>query len=265
MMKKMPSYDPDLIAALAEGSLDPEMAAAAERRIASNPSAAAELAAQRAALAAWRDAEPALLTAAESLRLRDAVAAALHLDSESAVLSIRRRRTPWTTIAVAAATVVAAAVLLPLALFSSDDARNLDSLAGETADYSSVSVREEAEDGGDLLGAMVPAADETAPQESGLSATTTEGWADAENSRLWSDLAARLYADPVVLFAKADPDLDTCRPEAVALLGEFSVSSAEILTASGMVIVWFTSVDDTEMDSLIIFDPTDCTVHAQHP
>ena len=76
----MAKYDPDRIAALAAGSLDPAEAAALEAEIAADPRAAAELAAQRLALDAIRRAPAPVLSADERTELRRAVAAALHLE-----------------------------------------------------------------------------------------------------------------------------------------------------------------------------------------
>ena len=76
----MSKYDPDRIAALAAGSLDPAEAAAFEAEIAADPRATAELAAQRLALGAIRRSPAPVLSADERAELRRAVAAALHLE-----------------------------------------------------------------------------------------------------------------------------------------------------------------------------------------
>ncbi len=264
----MRSYDPELIAALAEGTLDSETAAALERRIASDPDAAAELAAQKAAIAVWREVEPPLMTTAESARLRANIAEALNLHPEASVV-IHRRRTPWTTIAVAAATVVAAAVLLPLTLFSGPKDATSTRLAGDGAD---TSVREETQADEALLGAAPDGAEGTATEAAPLNGdlseqTTAAGWVSVggEQYTTWSDLADDLYSNPEALLERADPDLDACRADATRILGDPSALAVQIESPSETAIVWFTPLDDARIDRLVIVDSLDCTVLEQRP
>ncbi len=111
----MAKYDPDRIAALAAGLLEPAEAAALEKEIAADPRAAAELAAQRLALEALRRAPAPVLSAEERTELRRAVAAALNLEEAPAAAVVSsRRRVPWRPLAVAAAALAVVAAVVPL-------------------------------------------------------------------------------------------------------------------------------------------------------
>ena len=73
----MRRYDPDVIAALAEGRMDPDEAAELEREIAADPIASAELEAHRSALAFMQEFEAPTLSESERSDLRSTVAAAI--------------------------------------------------------------------------------------------------------------------------------------------------------------------------------------------
>ncbi len=127
----MPRHDPDIIAALAEGRLDPDEAAALEREISTDPIASAELAAHRIALAAAADAPKPSMSMAERSELRDAVADALGIgDEEPAVDPTAERRVPWASLGIAAATLAGLMAIVPIAgLLSTggaDDAASLE-------------------------------------------------------------------------------------------------------------------------------------------
>lgn len=105
----------ELIAALAEGSLDDAAAREAEAAIARDPKAAAALADHRAALAAIGDAEPAHLSVAESRRLREAVAGAVGLAPGVAAPDARpARRALWPALTGSAAVLVALLAIIPM-------------------------------------------------------------------------------------------------------------------------------------------------------
>lgn len=111
----MPRHDPDIIAALAEGRLDPDEAVAIAREIAADPVAAAELADHRAALDAMSSAPRVELTEAERTDLRAAVADALGLvEPEPAAVSVSRH-VPWGSIGIAAAALAALIAVVPVA------------------------------------------------------------------------------------------------------------------------------------------------------
>jgi len=127
----MPRHDPDVIAALAEGRLDPDEAASLEREIATDPIASAELAAHRIALAAAADASKPSMSMTERSELRDAVAEALGIgDEEPAVDPTTERRVPWASLGIAAATLAGLMAIVPIAgLLSTggaDDAASLE-------------------------------------------------------------------------------------------------------------------------------------------
>ena len=127
----MPRHDPDVIAALAEGRLDPDEAAALEREISTDPIASAELAAHRIALAAAADAPKPSMSMTERSELRDAVAEALGIgDEEPAVDPTTERRVPWASLGIAAATLAGLMAIVPIAgLLSTggaDDAASLE-------------------------------------------------------------------------------------------------------------------------------------------
>ena len=135
----MKDSDRDLIAALADGSLPPEEAAALEARMAGDPAATAELEAQRTALAALSAAGPARLTDAERTELRRTLTDQLGLETEPAptVTSRRRWRFNWAAVTVAAAAVFAIAIIAPLT--------NLLSTSGsdDAAEFAPVEASEE--------------------------------------------------------------------------------------------------------------------------
>jgi hypothetical protein len=110
----MPRYDPDIIAALAEGRLAPDEAARIEREIASDPVAAADLAAHRVALTALAGATPLMLTELERAGLRASIADAIGLAGASPVAVATSRRVPWGSLGVAAAALFGLIAIVPL-------------------------------------------------------------------------------------------------------------------------------------------------------
>jgi hypothetical protein len=112
----MPRHNPDVIAALAEGRLDPEEAAAMEREISSDPVASAELAAHRIALTAVADAPKAEMSLAEKSELRAGVAEALGITAaEQVVDEPAARKVPWASLGIAAATLAGLMAIVPVA------------------------------------------------------------------------------------------------------------------------------------------------------
>ena len=130
----MPRYDPDVIAALAEGRLDPEEAATVEREIAADPVAATQLAELRIALEAAAEAARPELTVSEITDLRAAVADALGITTPEAVAEAPPRRVPWGSLGIAAAALAGLVAVVPvvglLSTGGADDAASLD-LAAE--------------------------------------------------------------------------------------------------------------------------------------
>lgn len=131
----MPRYDPDVIAALAEGLLDPEEAATVEREIAADPAAATQLAELRIALEATAEAARPELTMSERSDLRAAVADALGITTPE-VVAPAPRRIPWGPLGIAAAALAGLIAVVPvvglLSTGGADDAATLN-LAAEAA------------------------------------------------------------------------------------------------------------------------------------
>jgi len=176
----MTRYDPEIIAALAEGRLDPQEAEALERAIAADPVASADLAAQRTALEAMRDEPAPMLTTAERSDLRRRIAAELGLTPAEAPAPAPRR-IAWGSIAVAAAALVGVIAIVPvvgLLTTSGDGDAAAVSLADEASEATARS--------GDLQAeAVVPEAAGTTvdgfdgpPAVTASPTTATDGGAD---------------------------------------------------------------------------------------
>jgi len=135
-VRPMPRYDPDVIAALAEGRLDPEEAATVEREIAADPVAATQLAELRVALEAAAEAARPELTVSERSDLRAAVADALGITTPEVAAQPLPRRVPWGSLGIAAAALAGLIAVVPvvglLSTGGADDAATLD-LAAEAA------------------------------------------------------------------------------------------------------------------------------------
>ncbi len=133
MVRPMPRHDPDAIAALAEGRLDPEEAATLEREIAADPIAATQLAELRIALEAAAEAVRPELTVSERSDLRAAVADALGITTPDAVSQTVPGRVPWGSLGIAAAALAGLIAVVPVVgLLSTGGADDLASfpLAG---------------------------------------------------------------------------------------------------------------------------------------
>ena len=131
---KMHEHDQDIIMALAEGSLDPAAAAAAEAAIADCAECRRDLELQRVALAALDDAPPVYLTATESSQLHDRLHKQLGTGLQRAQPAPSLR--PWGRWVGAAlgsaAVLLAVFLLLPTMLGGSDD-DTADTTAFESA------------------------------------------------------------------------------------------------------------------------------------
>ena len=251
----MAKYDPDRIAELAAGLLEPAEATALEQEIAADPRAAAELAAQRLALEALRRAPAPVLSAEERTELRRAVASALNLEeAPTAAVVSSRRRVPWRPLAVAAAALVIVAAVVPLVglLSVGEDQTAMTTQAG-----SAVSPRTGEEDGdAGLLNESLPGTTVTSTSDSTVAMTYTA----------IPPMIEGLLADPAALIAEADTDFSTCRAEAEDLLGKAgNPAGAAVPWESGEVVVWFVSVDGATVQSLAVFDPAGCLLLASPP
>ena len=245
----MAKYDPDRIAELAAGLLEPAEATALEQEIAADPRAAAELAAQRLALEALRRAPAPVLSAEERTELRRAVAAALNLEEAPAAAVVSsRRRVPWRPLAVAAAALVIVAAVVPLVgLLSVGEDRTAMTSQAES-DMSPRIAEDEA--------------NESLPGDGLLGVESTAAMVYTAQA------IEELLADPPALIAAAaaDTDFSTCRAEAEDLLGKAgNPAGAAVPWESGEVVVWFVSGDGATVQSLAVFDPAGCVLLASHP
>lgn len=270
----MTRFDPELISALAEERLAPGEAEALEREIAGDPDAAAELAAQRRALAVLRGAPAVRLTEAESVLLRAAVAESLGLSSQAAPAASRaRRRAPWGAIAVAAASLVAIVAIVPsigLLNTGGDDATDTTVLAGTATEQEAATRDEAAADGGQVLQAEPTPA---AAEGEALSEELAEAVPPPVATTVAADMAAAVTAvDPALqrlfdenLAPDPDPTVDSCRDQAVGVLGVETadgLSGALItLDEGGEAVVWFVE-DDGGLDAAAAFSTSDCILLA---
>ena len=259
----MAKYDPDRIAALAAGSLEPAEAAAFEAEIAADPRAAAELAAQRAALEAIRRAPAHVLSAAERTELRRAVAEALHLEDPAwaARAAAPRRRVPWRPLAVAAAALAALVAAVPLfgllSVGGGDEAATTVALEATTLAPTAAFATSDAQGAENLAGQVVPAETTTADALLG----------PAERAMEEADKAvADLLADPAALFAPAPAGtILPCLEQARTLLEADDPAGARVSRSEGELVAWYVSDDGATVKRLVVFDPAACEFLAAYP
>ena len=252
-MISMRDYDPELMAALAEGTLDPKEAAALEREIADNPEASAELAFQRQALQAIAGAGRPALSPAESLALRAAVAAAVHLEPATVPPAATRRRFHWMPAAVAAAALAAVIAIVPLlnalSIGHGDAAGITVAAVSSTADDAEPYAATGSSDSARNLGSESALA--------GEAATVPPAVAKALSS---------LVGDPAALLASVDPQLTLCSVEAAAYFPAGVLPRVALVPVdAAQAVAWFSSADGTAIDRLVLLDPVTCSVIAQYP
>jgi hypothetical protein len=233
----MHRFDPELIAALAEGSLDEKEARRLEDEIAGDTAAAAELAMQRAAIDALAGAPRPAMSDSERTRLRSSVAASLGL-SVSADRAPAPRRVAWSAIAVAGAALVAIIAIVPVVgLLSTDDgdagsatspleigADSFDDAASQQRTAADLEVADPL-DGEEPAPAFGGGSAE-APATTTVAAVTTAPISDtttvatAEDSGGVADDLERLREDAVALAALAGPvgESTPCGDEAIMAL-----------------------------------------------
>jgi len=269
----MAEYDPDRIAALAAGALDPAEAAALEADIAADPRAAAELAAQRLALDTLRRAPAPVLSAAERTELHRAVAAALHLEEapQAVPAPAVRRRAFWRPAAVAAAALAALVAAVPLfGLLSSGEEAELAATtildqAGAVSRDTALAPAEGPEQG--LLGDGLFEANATTE----ITSTTAASITSALPESRWADPADKtvqeLIAQPAALFAPAPGATLPCGDEARILLRTEKPSAAlvPLSDGDGQLVVWFLSADGDTVQQLVAFAPETCEFLAAYP
>ena len=280
----MPRHGPELIAALAEGTLDPEVAARLEREIAADPRSAAELAAQRAALEALRMAPPPELSALERASLHEAVAAAVHLErTTTASAPATRRRVPWGPIAVAAASLAGLLVAVPLigllsvgggddattetvALATTEAADRDENPAPEAApSLAEESLVATADDAEGAAGGVEFAAETTTTVIAMDPGTTAAPATTTLRRRLDGETALAEFLAGLQEPAELDALEEECSPEAAKLLTDSPGRAVRIFLEAGEAIVWFTSAEDGTVTRALVFDPADCLLLAEGP
>ena len=266
----MPRFDPDTIAALAEGRLDAEGAGELEIAIAANPAASAELAAHRRALDAARSAQPPTLSAAERTMLRATVAAAL--GGEAAALApakIKRRHVPWAAISVAAAAFAALVAIAPLAhlLSAGEESASAPTLGAldELDTTTTPSLDATAELGLGQVETPTPAGTDTADNTSTTAgATATDGTSQEDE-----DTRKRLTAafDALVVAGAESPTDDTpCLAAGRSYLGDVPLLTASFTALDDVTLVaFYVAGNDDTVIAAIGFDPADCSVRVTYP
>ena len=269
----MRRYDPDTIAALAEGRLDPERARELERAIAADPIAAAELADHRLALAATKGAPSPMLSVDERAGLRSAISSALGLEAPVRTTTGRApRRVPWAAVTVAALSLVALVAAVPLAnlLSTGEDAAAAPTFGAiegySTTDATLPSPSDTAALPTDGLDA--PATADFAGTEAATTTTTKDtirvAAADPEERSLLLEAfdAASIPPDRAV-----EPDDDT----PCVALGREDPGGTPLYTISftakddATIVVFYTLAEDGSLGAAIGYDAIDCSVRVSYP
>ena len=269
----MHSFDPDRIAALAEGTLTPVDAAALEAQIAADPAAAADLVAQRAALEAIRGARPRRLDERERVALHAAVATQLGLTGSSAPVPMQRRHLAWGPIAVAATTLVAVIAFAPMVSdLGGGDADGDTAAVAETATTVASGEGFEAVPLGTQLPEPTATAGDAGDDRGTAEATTTvAGMLDrAAYLPAVADDLALLKSDPEALTVLGRPVEDTtpCRAEATEYFGsadlttfDYPVANSDPMLEPTTYVVFLLPAPDGVGGgerTLVAFDPVDC-------
>ena len=271
----MRRYDPDTIAALAEGRLDPERARELERAIAADPIAAAELADHRLALAATKGAPSPMLSVDERAGLRSAISSALGLEAPASATSGRAlRRVPWAAVTVAALSLVALVAAAPLAnlLSTGEDAAaapTFGAIEGFSTTAATLSSPGDTAAPLPTDGLDAPAAADLAATEAATTTTTTTDTirvaaGDPEERSLLLEAfdAASIPPDRAV-----EPDDDT----PCVALGREDPGGTPLYTISftakddATIVVFYTLAEDGSLGTAIGYDAIDCSVRVSYP
>jgi len=267
--------DHDLIAALAEGRLEPREAEEAERAIAADPEATAVLAAHRSALGAIGALQPATLTGSERSDLRTRVAAEVGLDLSPQ--PVARRRAPWAAISIAAATLAALVAIVPITGLLTDPGDSTAETLGvaEVDDAARTSSQDGQAPGEYDLGAdAVTESDGTGDPVSTTEAAAIVSAPVGEEARG----AAEELSSWISTFAEdpSSPEMDDAVFEATEATGcvsearialdarEEPLLVVELQYGDGQALIFFTTADDM-VASLVAFSPGDCSVLATLP
>jgi hypothetical protein len=257
----MPEFDHDLIAALAEGRLDPSEAAAAERVIAADGEATAALAQHRRALAATRGAPPPTLTEGERERVHMAVAEAIGFDRTPAPAA-SGRRAPWGAITVAAATLAALVAVVPIAGLLNGDQPDSSAVSLGLAEVDASGARYGEDDGAEPTAGV----DSTIQPTDGMSTTAASGDSEGAPVAPDADVEETLTAladDPAGSGYKAtSPTSETaCAAEASDQIDAApdALEFIEMTIGDRQVLVFFTIVDGA-IDGAAAYSPADCAL-----
>lgn len=262
----MHEHDTDLVAALAEGTLDGTEATAAEAAIAACPRCAADLAAQRTAVEATGSLGTARLTDAERTDLRASIASAVGLDLHPAPVESptkRRRGIPWPSVAVAALSVLAVVAVVPLigtlTTSGSDDAASSVELAltsSTVAEEQELDAAADDQAGGDADGERELAAATEAPTTT-LAATAESGDTFTAAATLDEIVEA---ADELLELAEPAPGR-ACGDAAADLFDDFAdVSVAPVPLGDGEGRAYLVSPDGETVEGLVVFAADGCDV-----
>ncbi|MEX1208192.1 MAG: hypothetical protein WEE36_06205 [Acidimicrobiia bacterium] len=255
----MPEFDHDLIAALAEGRLDPSEAAAAERVIAADGEATAALTQHRRALAAMRAASPATLTDGERNRVQMAVAEAIGLDRAPAPPA-SGRRAPWGAIGVAAVTLAALVAVVPIAGLLTSDQPDSSAVSLGIAEVDRSSARTAEDAGAEPMAGV----DSTVQATDGMSTTPANGDFEGAPAAPDADVEEALTSladDPAGGKERATaPTAETaCAAEASDQIDASpdALEFIEMTIGDRQVLVFFTIVDGA-LDGAAAYSPADC-------
>jgi len=267
----MPRFDPDTIAALAEGRLDPERAKELEREVAADPAAAAELAAHRLVLGITASSPTPTLTADERTLMRASIASALGLEQpQPGMAEATHRRIPWAAISVAAAALVGLVAIAPLANLLSTGGDDAATSLGAFYESTTTQPAGVSEADASLSAEGTTSGSEEPPMTSVAAATTTTAAATtmADTTRDLVD-AAEIEARVRELFdgtqtAGTDPktpeDDDPCLAEGKEFLDDTSVLTLTFDADNGISVIVFYTVDAEGMVEAVGYDSADCSV-----
>jgi hypothetical protein len=265
----MHSHDLDLIAALAEGTLEANAAASAEAEINACARCSADLAGHRTALAAIASATPLALTEHEASTLRAAVADAIGLAAVAASSPPPKRRIPWGAIALAGASLAAIVAAVPLLglLSTSGDGDTATDIVAATLEPEPEHRLEavEGSPGDDFDAAPEPAeAVDEGVAAAPTTTTTPTTTIAAEEIAAGRDLMA-LWESPGDLETTLEDqstierDAQACADAALEILGpDMKFVAGPVMYAEMPVVAFMADVEGT--DRLVAFNPDDCSL-----
>jgi hypothetical protein len=265
----MHEHDPDLVAALAEGSLSPADARTAETEIVACPRCAADLSSQRTAIEALRSLPGLHLAETERTNLRAAVADAINLDLEAdpapRARQRQRRSIPWPSVAVAALSVLAVVAIVPLVgtlttSGSGDDAASVELALTTTVTETKTAPAEEApraaEEALPADGSSLTQEATAPPLEAAADSSAEAGGAPVERVGE-TDLRA-LLDEPADLLASAEDLPGPC--DEVVAREFFEDLDAVLVTPVPELgaIAYLVTADGASIDRIVVLDPDTC-------